>query len=110
MVDAIIGNDRVYVAFKNATIAVLQASPNGTLALVGLWDLNYDGQVNIGQFIQTKSGNEVLFITDLKLYSVTGNKPILINGYRSSSNFSSALFIQDRYFAVAQGPLGIVIY
>jgi hypothetical protein len=99
----------VYVAFQNATVLVLQAKPNGTLGLVGLWDLPYDGaNVELGQFVTSKQ--DVLFITDLKLFSVGGEKVVEVLGYHKPDNFASALFVQGKYLAVAQGPSGIAFY
>lgn len=89
---------------------VLQTRPKGGLGLIGLWDLKYENPINIGQFVLSKFGAEVLLITDLKLYSLTGDRAIEIEGYRPTTSFTSAVMVQDKYLTIAQGSNGIAFY
>jgi hypothetical protein len=52
----------------------------------------------------------VLLVTDQKVFTLAGDRATLVDGYRATPSFTSAVMIQDRYLAVAQGTMGVAFY
>jgi len=86
VVDAIITRGRVYVAFRNSSVLALNTTNITNLTELGVFT-GVQASVDAGQFLTIKNGLETLFITDQKLYFVRSDSLVVLDGYRSSTNF-----------------------
>jgi hypothetical protein len=100
----------VYVAFRNASILILNTKDIDNLTKVRLPTAPAQASFEVGQFFSIKNGSETLFIIDLKLYLMSQDGMVHLEGYRPSASFQSAICIQDKYIAIAAGATGISFY
>lgn len=107
--DAAFGKDRVFVAFRNGSVLVLNTSNASEITKIGLFTTP-QSNVDAGQFFDVRNGLMTLLITEQKMYVMRDEAVVELDGYRPSPNFESAICIQDKYIAVASGATGIAFY
>lgn len=102
------GNERVYVAFRNGSVLCLNTKNSSNLTKLGTWQSGVT--IEAGQFFTVKNGLVTLLLTDQKLFFMRDDGVVELEGYRSTPNFESVITIQGKYIAVAAGTTGIAFY